>query len=437
MLCALAALMAACMLAPKRAPRGVDTLVIVHANDMHAQLRPDKQGNGGMARIATIVKSLKAERPDVLALCAGDTVQGDAVSTIFKGSPIFEIANTIGFDASTLGNHEFDYGLEQLAEFRRIAEFPLLCCDILRGKKYIADAPGRIFNVDGVRVGVAGVTTHEDIARKGLTFLPIEAAVREQVEALRPRSDLIVVLSHLGKEKDIELAEAVEGIDVIVGGHSHDAIETPIEAGGALIVQAGARARYAGRLDLAIDLDSGEILSFEGRLIPADAQTVAPDPEAQALIDSWEAKVAETVETIIGQNPQALDTEQTTQALCRIWSEVFGTDFATSFSGSIRGGLPQGELRVRDFYNVLPFDNTMFILQLTRDEAAEFVEGAQFAEDKPLYSVAVNDYNGQQMIERLKLPEERIERTGVNWRDAILEHVKENGSLAPAAAAAR
>jgi 2',3'-cyclic-nucleotide 2'-phosphodiesterase (5'-nucleotidase family) len=414
------------------ASRGRDTLVILHTNDMHAQLAPDRDGKGGMAHVAAYIKRVKSERPDVLALDAGDMVQGGPVSTIFSGAPIFEVLNHAGYDAAALGNHEFDYGLDSLAEFRRIATFPLLSCDIKRGEEYVADAPTALLDVDGVRVGVVGVTTHRFIAGKGLTLLPIAETVREHVEALEPESDVIVVLSHIGKTLDTQLAGLVDGIDVIVGGHSHSRLDEPLRVGDTLIVQAGAGTRHVGRLELLVDLDTEEILDFTGRLAPIPQPDLEPDPEGRAAVDRWEAKVSETVDLKIGSNPKNLRKGEIITRLLAIWREAFATDFAAVSKGSVRGNLSAGDIQVRDIYELLPFQNTIFILSLTRAQAAEFVEDAAFPSDKPLYTVAANSFHARQMIKELSLPQDRVEKTGVNWRDPVIESIRERGSLGSA-----
>src|ERR1700674_3288625 len=109
----------------------IKPLTILHSNDLHAHLVPDDRDNGGVARLATEVRKQKAQCPAWLYLNAGDLVQGTPVSTLFHGSPIYEIANLLGFDAATLGNHEFDYGWRRTQEFMRIAHFPVLSANVV------------------------------------------------------------------------------------------------------------------------------------------------------------------------------------------------------------------------------------------------------------------------------------------------------------------
>src|SRR5579863_3097778 len=109
----------------------IKPLTILHSNDLHAHLLPDDRDNGGFARLATEVRRQKAQCAACLYLNAGDLVQGTPVSTLFHGAPIYQIANLLGFDASTLGNHEFDYGWRRIQEFVRIAHFPILSANVV------------------------------------------------------------------------------------------------------------------------------------------------------------------------------------------------------------------------------------------------------------------------------------------------------------------
>src|ERR1700690_3665876 len=135
----------------------IKPLTILHSNDLHAHLMPDDRDNGGFARLATEVRRQKAQGAAGLYLNAGDLVQGTPVSTLFHGSPIYEIANLLGLDASTIGNHEFDYGWRRVREFARIAHFPVLSANVVDANgQSITGQPWVIKNVGGIRVAVIG-----------------------------------------------------------------------------------------------------------------------------------------------------------------------------------------------------------------------------------------------------------------------------------------
>ena len=138
----------------------VRTLTILHTNDLHARISPLENGNGGFARLATVIQRERAGCNDCLVLNAGDLVQGSPVSTIFHGLPVFEIANLLGFDAATLGNHEFDYGWPQAQKFLKTSKYPTVTANVADSKgREFTDKPYVILKVNGLRVAIIGGMT--------------------------------------------------------------------------------------------------------------------------------------------------------------------------------------------------------------------------------------------------------------------------------------
>jgi 5'-nucleotidase / UDP-sugar diphosphatase len=271
------------------------TLLLIHTNDLHSQLLPLPSGEGGLARIGGYVERERSRRADVLFLDAGDAVTGTKVSSTFEGRPAFHVMSAMGYDAMTLGNHEFDHGFLRIEEYRRIATFPLLAANV-RGPdgELLADAAWTIFPVPGLRVAVIGLLGPGTVARAGpertagCEFLPAAETLRALLPQVEAAADVVVVLSHLGIEGDRALAAEVPGIDVIVGGHSHLELLVPEKIGETLIVQALKSGRRIGRLELDVDRKTGRIISAEGSLVVVDAHL----PPAQAVVDAvavWEA----------------------------------------------------------------------------------------------------------------------------------------------------
>jgi 2',3'-cyclic-nucleotide 2'-phosphodiesterase (5'-nucleotidase family) len=421
-----------CAAAPPSEPaRNIDTLTILHTNDMHAQLLPDDKGRGGWAAIASVIKARKQSRPDVLALDAGDMTQGTPVSSIFYGRPIFQVMNASGYDFAVLGNHEFDNGTSRIREFREIADFPLLSANVLEHGELVADAPTALVDVDGVRVGIIGITTRDSIHQEGLSFLTPEQVVARYIPELDERAHLIVVLSHLGHERERKLALASEGIDVIVGGHTNAKLEAPVKVGNTWIAQAGPRGRLLGELNLTLDLETEEILSVEGRLIPIPAPGSTPDPETLAIIQEWEGRVAGTMNVKIGYNPKEQSISTLKQNIERVWLATYRTDFAHQNPGGTRAYLPAGDILVRHIWNAMPFDNTLAVVDLTAEEIRTLMPDAAFDEPKQHYTVITNSYAGERMRERFNLPPERIHPIDTAWREPILDYVRKHGHLDP------
>ncbi|WP_017730445.1 metallophosphoesterase [Nafulsella turpanensis] len=222
-------------------------LTILHTNDMHSRIEPFPQdgrrfaGMGGMARRASLIEQIRQEEEHVLLLDAGDIFQGTPYFNFYEGELEFKLMTEMGYDAATLGNHDFDNGLEGLKAQLPNAGFPFLVANydfsntILEG----AFKPFRIFEKGPIKVGVFGLGIELEglVSEKhfeGVRYLEPVAVAREMVQELKAQGcHLVVCLSHLGYEyeqdkiSDLKLAALVEGIDLIIGGHTHTFLEEP------------------------------------------------------------------------------------------------------------------------------------------------------------------------------------------------------------------
>ena len=219
-------------------------IVILHTNDTHSTIEPvskfskvkEAAGKAGCVRRATMVKQLREQNPDILLFDSGDFSQGSTFYTMYKGDVEVGLMNIMGYDAATIGNHEFDFGLDNLARLARQAKFPIVCsnCDFTGTpcqdviKKYC------VVVRDGVRIGVFGLTPKiEGLVMKehiaGVKYIDPIQATKEMVSVLRDkeRCDIVVCLSHLGWKlapeyiDDQVLISSTTGIDIVLGGHSH------------------------------------------------------------------------------------------------------------------------------------------------------------------------------------------------------------------------
>ncbi|MCS7081565.1 MAG: metallophosphatase [Bacteroidetes bacterium] len=259
--------------------RAFRRIVILHTNDVHSRIEPFPEnagpmaGLGGAARRATLVRRLRAQEPHLLLVDAGDIFQGTAYFNLFRGELDFRTMSAIGYDLATLGNHDFDLGVEGLLRALEHARFGFLSANYRFESAELRAAvrPYAVRELAGVRVGLIGV----GIDLEGLLPAPLRAGVRyedpvpivrELVAHLRrrERSHLVVVLSHLGYEysspriDDVKLARAVPGIDLIIGGHTHTFLDAPrvIEhehEPPTWIVQAGWGGVRLGRVDFVFD----------------------------------------------------------------------------------------------------------------------------------------------------------------------------------------
>ncbi len=249
------------------------TITILHTNDTHSHIEPEKDGSGGLENRAALIASEreKAGEERTLLLDCGDFSQGSLYYNIFKGAFEVEAMNRLAYDASAIGNHEFDFGIDNLAHLARIAKFPLLsanldfsatpCKELIR--------PYAIIERDGIKTGIIGLSPKLEglVLRenyKGVKFRsPIEAAQQYADELRHKGCDIIICLSHLGWNipgtySDIQLATETSGIDIILGGHSHDLFDKPLrytnKCGKEVVVQqAGKYGRNIGKITINID----------------------------------------------------------------------------------------------------------------------------------------------------------------------------------------
>jgi sulfur-oxidizing protein SoxB len=254
---------------------------------------------GGLDRIATIVKRVRAERGDnLLLLDGGDTWQGSYTANATRAADMVEAMNALGPDAMT-GHWEFTYGTERVQEIIDSLPFPFLAGNI-RDAEW--DEPAfeayRLFERGGVRVAVIGQAfPYTPIANPrwmipNWTFGLREEDIARHVEAARADgADLVVLLSHNGFDVDRKLAGRVPGIDVILASHTHDALPEPVRVGRTLVIASGSSGKFVSRLDL--DVSNGAVNGYRYRLIPVFSDVIAADAEMAALIDHVRGPYAE------------------------------------------------------------------------------------------------------------------------------------------------
>ncbi len=390
------ALIALALIAMPRAPAmaGDGELTIVYLNDVHGHIEPfnrfgSEEEVGALAKAAVYVERLREENPNVLLLAAGDMIHGSSEVNFFGGLPVIEVMNHMGFDAMAIGNHEFDFGREQLLRLAQVAKFPFLGANVTRydGSLLLGDCA--IFEVGGVKVGVFGLTTVDTpITTRprnviGLRFLDPELIAFKLIEALLDEVELVVCLSHLGIDADVALAAAVPGIDVIVGGHSHTALLEPRMVGETIIVQAGEWAEYVGVLNLSVT--DAKIASFYGELVKMTAEMPGPTPDHPLAVTAapYYAAMARKMADVVGTSCVPLDGEgarvhtcstNLTNLITDAIREFSGADVVMINGGAIRASIGAGNITVGDIHNVLPFADKVVVIELTGDKIMAALE---------------------------------------------------------------
>jgi 5'-nucleotidase len=289
----LQALAAAALAAPLGAREaGTGRVTLLHTNDTHSRIEPFEPGSGklagrgGVARRATLVHRVRQRVPNVLLLDAGDVFQGTPYFNQFKGLVDYRLMSLCGYDAGTLGNHDFDNGVEGLLAALEEARFPILNCNFdAKGAPRLAERlrPWLVKELPGIKVGITGVgVAFEGLVSPwnhvGVDWRDPAQALRPVVRHLREREgvDLVVVLSHLGYDRegqaidDLNLARMVPGVDLIIGGHTHTFMDAPKrierEDGVAEIFQVGWAGVNLGQLDVTVR--RGVQVACSGRAVP-------------------------------------------------------------------------------------------------------------------------------------------------------------------------
>ncbi len=401
---------------------GYMDLAVMHTNDTHSYLERAPY-------YATAIKELRSEFKNSVLLDAGDVFSGDLYFNLFKGQATLEMMKYLGYDAMTFGNHEFDLGASDeghkaLADFVGNASFPFVSANVdfsadplfdgLQSNSYASNFNnghiynGVVLNVNGHEVGVFGLTTEEtpDISSVGsVEFSNYISAAKNAVKAFEDIGvNKVIALTHIGFEDAVKydndklLAKYVEGIDIIVGGHTHIEIPDPFLSeefeAPTVIVQASEYGKALGLLDVTFN-QWGEISMFGGTVINTDPQgypektKIEPDAEATKILNKYKPEVdelksaptgASTADILNGERADVRTKETnlgnliTDSMLAKAKEFNANTVIAVQNSGGIRTSIDAGEITYGDVLKVMPFGNSLAIMELTGAEILEALE---------------------------------------------------------------
>jgi sulfur-oxidizing protein SoxB len=266
---------------------------------------------GGLDRVATVVNSIRSDRPDALLLDGGDTWQGSYTTHHTQGQDMVNVMNALKPDAMT-SHWEFTLGIDRVTEIVDSLDFPFLGANIFDNEwEEPAYEPYKMFERGGVKIAVIGQAfPYMPIANPGWMFPNLSFGIREErmIEVVNEvkglGAELVVLLSHNGFDVDRKLASRVNGIDIILTGHTHDALPEPVLVGSTMLIASGSNGKFVTRLDL--DVRDGEVKGFSHKLIPIFSDVIAPDPYVRALIDEQRAPFINQLKEILGSTDQEL-----------------------------------------------------------------------------------------------------------------------------------
>ena len=371
-------------------------IVIFHTNDMHARASAEDDGkrSAGLAELSAIVKAGRAVNRDPLWLDAGDTFHGMPYINISKGENMVQLLNKAGLDATVPGNHDFNYGSQQLERLAKGLKGTVLSANIVRkGTKDLVFKDYRIFKMsDGTTVGVFGMTTPETAYKtnpsnvKEVEFLnPVETAKR-MVGELRDKCDVLVAVMHMGVDKSSEftserIANEVSGIDVIVDGHSHTELPEGLWVKDTLIVQTGWHDYNLGKVT--IHTDNHKVGSRKAELIDKNEMRVKPDPQVKKTLDDIEKRNQKLFGEVVAKSDRKLTGERLIvrrqeAELGNLCSDAIrwktGADIAVINGGAMRTDLPEGNVTRGDVMAIFPFGNTVQMAEIKGQAIKDMLE---------------------------------------------------------------
>ncbi len=409
-------------------------LTILHTNDHHGRFWTNADGEGGLAARKTLIDAVRAEVAaaggQTLLLDGGDVNTGVPESDLQDAEPDFKGMNQIGYDAMAVGNHEFDKPPAVLARQRGWLNFPMLAANIYRADGSRLFEPYRIFERAGYKIAVLGLTTDDTnkmVLPDNILGLDIRRPIPEAaalLPQLRAQADMVIAATHMGHYPDanrgvnapgdVEMARAVAGLDLVVGGHSQNPVCmlaenqrneayvpgtacAPDRQNGTWIVQAHEWGKYVGRADFVIEAGKVNLLRYQ--LLPVNLKTTAADgkkgaaytaPIAQApalrdFLQPFQQAGQSKLNVPVGSADGVLDGDRARVRLqptnlghliARAMMERTGADLALINAGGVRDSLPAGAISYRDVLKVQPFANTVGVVTLSGTALLAWLQAA-------------------------------------------------------------
>lgn len=372
-------------------------LTFIQQNDIHAHVEPHHElrwrdghpetwAAGGAAHIRALADAIRREVGDAcLHVDSGDAIHGTGPAQWTRGASVVPVLNALGVELMTPGNWEFAFGPETLRERVAALDFPVIACNVHRAADGAPElTPTVVREAGGLRVGFVGITspiverTMPRAFGAGLRFSDAEEALPETVARLRDaeRPDLVVLVSHYGFAQEVEIARRVRGIDVILGGHTHDVLAEPVQVGGAIITQAGAHGSYLTRLDL--EVANGRVCGVRHALLPVRADGPSNDTVAAVVAESLHPH-RERLGEIVGETRVLLHRGTVLEApmddlITRAYLAATGADVALSHGWRYGTPIPPGPITAGDLWQMIPTDPELFTVRLRGAELRRLLE---------------------------------------------------------------
>lgn len=373
-----------------------EDISILQMNDSHGYFEPHPEyywvdgkevykEAGGYARISSYLKKVREENPDgVIALDNGDTIHGTFAAVEDQGKDMIPILNELGFDAWT-GHWEFAYGPDNLQEITDELDYPMLainCYD--ESDDELVFEPYRVVERKDVKVGLIGIAatiidkTMPDHFSEGIYFTLGNEELPGYIDRLRKEEDvdITIVFSHLGYPQELKLAKEVDGIDILLSGHTHNRIYEPAVVNETIIIQSGCHGSFIGRLDL--NMEDGTITGHRHKLVTMD-DSKDEDMDVKKVIDDTLSPHRDMLNTVIGTTKTPLTRNrvlESTMDNLLLRSMLNETDAVMAFSNGWRYGapVPPGPITMNDLWNIVPVDPPISTCKITGKELKDMLE---------------------------------------------------------------
>lgn len=373
-------------------------LQILSINDFHGALTENGK-NPGAAKLVAYIEKMKGQNPEgSIVVSAGDMFQGSPDSNLLYGKTVVDVMNYAQFDAMTLGNHEFDWGIDVLKQRIQQSAFPYICANVIdkrTGKTADFVKPYTVLERKGVKIGIIGLATPETAYKtnpkmiENYTFADPVTTVKQLVPILKKQGvQIILALTHLGSEMDsqgslhgdaVQLAQEVDGLAAVVSGHSHQEVFGQVHS--VPVVQAYYNGRAIGKIDITYNKTTKKVETAVASVTPLSSMDQLTDQQVKLMIEDSQKEIAPVKNIVVGHTLHALPHDRNAMAQTPLgqWvtdtlKQAAGADIAFQNTGGLRTGIMTGDITMGNLYEVMPFDNTLFTVEMTGTQIMQVLE---------------------------------------------------------------
>lgn len=368
-------------------------ITILHSNDIHGKFTgetgEDGKLRGSMAQVAGLVAQTKKDNPNTLYCIAGDVFQGSLIDTDYQGLSTIDILNLIDIDVMSLGNHELDYGISHMLFAGRYANFAVINANfIVKSNRKHLFKPYYMVEIDGVIVLFIGLLTEdiidqtraEGLVGRYVTVADAKDEIRRTYSKLAGKgrkADVVILLTHIGWEADLELARSLEGefdVDIIIGGHSHTYIDEPVVENGILVLQCGFENTHIGKLEFVYNKTTDTVEECSWEMIPVDEDHCPTDKYVSAMINTYEYEINSKYNKLVTTLKRQLNnygrgnTTEVGQLFVDAFADALGLDLMCMASSSLRCYSLGPDVTLEDLREAYPYDGKIYCLKMSGEQ---------------------------------------------------------------------